>query len=173
MGRPFHDTDQMVEARAGRNIARIFAEDGEPAFRAMESSALDELAERSRAGELFVAATGGGVVVAPRNVAVLRDAGLVVWLSAPVDHLRERIDSDPASAASRPSLRGVSARDEVEVILGEREPLYRAAAHREVAVQGASIEEIVAQILLGGAGSDEAGKAPVTPAATRPLHLEE
>jgi shikimate kinase len=156
MGSPFHDTDEMVELSAGKSIARIFSEDGEPAFRVLESAAVAALARRARAGERFVAATGGGIVTSAANVALIRASGLVVWLSAPAGVLRERIGSDPASAARRPALRGASSRDEVEALLAEREPLYRAAAHEEVAVAGLSVEEAAGRILQASAGFQSA-----------------
>lgn len=62
LGRKVVDTDSEIERRAGKNVRRIFAEDGEPAFRALESEVLvDVLATRPAA----VVATGGGVVVNP------------------------------------------------------------------------------------------------------------
>jgi shikimate kinase len=61
--------------------------------------------------------------------------------------LRERIASDPGSASSRPALRGTSSEDEVAALLAEREPLYRAAAHREVDTAGAPLEEVAERIL--------------------------
>jgi shikimate kinase len=147
LGRPFHDTDVMAEAAAGKGIARVFAEDGEPAFRALERAAIDELARRARAGERFVAATGGGIVLSGRNVDALRASGLVVWLTASARVLEARITSDPATAATRPALHGRSSAAEVEAVLGEREPLYRAAAHVEVSSEDAAVDAIVGRIL--------------------------
>ena len=49
LGRAFVDTDRLVEERAGKRIATIFAEDGEPAFRSLERAAVAEAAGRGGA----------------------------------------------------------------------------------------------------------------------------
>jgi shikimate kinase len=148
LGCGFADTDRLVEEEAGKSIARLFAEDGEAAFRARESAALDAVLRRARAGERLVVATGGGVVLAARNTAAMREAGTVVWLSAPAVVLGARIAADPGSASSRPALRGATATGEVEAVLKEREPLYRAAAHLEVSTAGLRDEEAARRVLL-------------------------
>src|SRR4249920_2152552 len=76
LGRAFVDTDQLVEARAGKTIAAIFAEDGEAAFRVLERDAVDTAAARGEA----VIAVGGGAVLDAANVARLRAAGVLVCL---------------------------------------------------------------------------------------------
>ncbi|HWP34554.1 MAG TPA: shikimate kinase, partial [Thermodesulfobacteriota bacterium] len=68
LGRPFVDTDALVEARAGRPIPAIFAAGGEAAFRALEREVVAEVA--SRGGQVI--ATGGGAVVDPASRAALR-----------------------------------------------------------------------------------------------------
>ena len=68
LGRPFHDTDAVVERLAGRTIASIFEHDGEPAFRDLEAQALAEIAMHPEAS---VIATGGGIVTDARCRAVL------------------------------------------------------------------------------------------------------
>jgi shikimate kinase len=55
------DADHELERRAGKTIRRIFAEDGEPRFRDLESTQLAEFGQR----ENVVIATGGGVVLRP------------------------------------------------------------------------------------------------------------
>ena len=78
LGRRFLDTDALIEAAAGRSIPRIFAEAGEPAFRAYEFQAIaDAAAQRD-----VVIATGGGALGRPENVASLRATGVLVCLTA-------------------------------------------------------------------------------------------
>ena len=57
LGCPWIDADTEIERRAGKSIARIFAEDGEPAFRDLEAQVVAELCRR---GPLVLAAGGGG-----------------------------------------------------------------------------------------------------------------
>ena len=147
LGFPFHDTDLWIESRCGKTIAQYFAEAGEPAFRCLESEILEGLLEKVRAGEKMVLATGGGIVLSSQNVARLRAAGHVVWLVASVTALKERIRRDPVSGTKRPPLQGQSSVDEVERVLKDREPLYRAAAHTQISVEGLSPDGVAARIL--------------------------
>jgi shikimate kinase len=93
------DADHELELRAGKTIRRIFAEDGEKAFRDLESTLLAEFGERDG----VVIATGGGVVLRPENRAILR-TGRVVWLSAPADVLWRRMCDDESTRERRPDL---------------------------------------------------------------------
>lgn len=147
LGRPLVDTDERVVARAGVSIAEIFAQEGEAVFRKAESEALAEVVQRIDAGERLVVATGGGMVLAPSNVRALRGAGIVVWLDADVTTLRGRIGTDPASAASRPSLSGQSSVDEVEAVLEVRRPLYERSSHVRLATDSASPQELAQSIV--------------------------
>jgi shikimate kinase len=107
LGRPFSDSDAEVEARTGRTVRAIFEADGEPAFRALES---EVLAESLGSAEPTVVAAAGGVVLDPGNRRLLRGAGTVVWLQAPVVVLVDRVaagqhrpavEADPAGTLSR------------------------------------------------------------------------
>lgn len=140
LGRKVVDTDSEIERRAGKNVRRIFAEDGEPAFRALESEVLvDVLAARPAA----VVATGGGVVVAESNRTALRACGgRVVWLAAEAATLIDRVqhgshrpllDEDPAGTLQR--------------MVRDREPWYREVADAIVLVDSRSVSEVVEAIL--------------------------
>jgi len=91
------DSDQTIEARTGRTVAQIFATDGEPAFRAVET---EVLAEALASTTPRVIAAAGGTVIDPGNRDVIRHGGLVVWLQAPVDVLVGRV----AGSTHRPAL---------------------------------------------------------------------
>src|SRR5258708_15415593 len=56
LGAPFTDLDVVIAARAGKSVGAIFAEQGEPAFRALEASVGTELL----AGPPLILAPGGG-----------------------------------------------------------------------------------------------------------------
>jgi shikimate kinase len=60
---PFADSDQVIEQRAGRLVRQIFAEDGEPAFRALEHQVIAELLD----GPEVVLALGGGAAEHPQT----------------------------------------------------------------------------------------------------------
>jgi shikimate kinase len=120
------DADHELERRAGKTIRRMFAEDGEPAFRDLESALLAEFGQRDG----VVIATGGGVVLRPENRVILR-AGRVVWLTAPAEVLWRRMCNDESTRERRPDLaQGGFA--EVEAMLRFREPLYSECADMTV-----------------------------------------
>ena len=89
LGRRFVDSDELIEARAGRTVREIFESDGEPAFRQLETEALVEaLADP----DPLVIAAAGGVVLRPENRAALEHSGaFVVWLKADPSVLAGRV----------------------------------------------------------------------------------
>src|SRR5512135_1713202 len=74
LGWRFVDLDDRITARAGRSIARIFAESGEAAFRAAESRALAEFVGELAGAAPCVLALGGGAFVQPANQHLLKQA---------------------------------------------------------------------------------------------------
>jgi shikimate kinase len=114
------DADELVETRAGKSIAAIFADSGEATFRDTEAKVVEELCGRER----IVAALGGGAVLREANRASMRAAGPVVWLTASIDTILERIAADRVTASRRPDLTPVGGRSEVEALLAARTPLY-------------------------------------------------
>ena len=93
-GRHFVDADIEVEALAKKTIPQIFAEDGEEAFRELETTVLRELGKQSG----LVIATGGGCVTRERNYTLLRQNGRIFWLQRDLDKLPT--DGRPLSQAS-------------------------------------------------------------------------
>ena len=93
LDRPFLDADLEIEARAGRSIASIFAEWGEPAFRDWEERTLVELTATYPDAIL---ATGGGAVLRASNRELLARFGFVVWLRAEPAELARRLEADQA-----------------------------------------------------------------------------
>ncbi|HEY8503071.1 MAG TPA: shikimate kinase [Gemmataceae bacterium] len=141
LGWAFLDADAELEARHGKTIRTIFAEEGEAGFRDKEEALLGELS----AGEDRVIATGGGVVLRPANRERLR-AGFVVWLRARPETIWERLRADPTTAERRPDL-SVGGREEVEQLLRQREPLYAQCADFTADTDDLSPEQITLAIL--------------------------
>lgn len=119
LGRPFYDADEQIETRAGRKIPDIFAQDGEAAFRRLETEVLAELSRQSGA----VIATGGGVVTREENRDLLRQNSTIVWLQRDLHSL---------PLAGRP----VSQSRPLDELAAERMPLYRAWSDAAVEVCG-------------------------------------
>jgi shikimate kinase len=143
LNRPLVDLDEILVREAGCSIADIVAQGGWEDFRRREK----ELARRFGKGQGQVLATGGGVVLDPENVDVLREHGIIIWLKADPASIKKRLGLDAATQAYRPSLTGADILAEVEKMLAEREPLYRGAAHIIIDTTNLSISEVVDQIL--------------------------
>jgi shikimate kinase len=139
LGRAFVDTDQLVEERTGKRVAAIFADDGEAAFRALERIAVAEAV----AGSGAVVAVGGGAVLDPENVRVLRAGGTLVYLTARPEVILRRI----GNPASRPLLKD-DPHGAVTRLLAERGPVYEAAADVTVDTSNQSAAEVVEEIQL-------------------------
>ena len=141
---PLVDTDQEIEERAGRTIREIFAREGEPAFRDMETALLHELAEPDRDDPSpRIISTGGGICGRAENRELLRRLGYVVWLHAPVDVIVERT----ARNQDRPLLDTPDPRGRIVTLMAEREPLYRETAHLDIDTTGLDFKEIAIGIL--------------------------
>ncbi len=132
LGWRFVDTDALIEEALGITIAQCFAQRGEAFFREREGECLEKVVQRIAAGEKLVVATGGGMILKPENVALMRGTGKVVWLQASPRAIRERLERDPKTFTTRPGLTEASPVREVEKVLSGREPIYRQSADFEL-----------------------------------------
>ncbi|MFO7741728.1 MAG: 3-dehydroquinate synthase [Anaerolineae bacterium] len=126
LGLPFVDMDAEIEASAGKSIARIFSEEGEVAFRELEAALCQELAaphdgSAGPAGKAVIA-TGGGALINPGNLALMRKSGIVICLDADGDEIRRRV----AGRRDRPLLDVDDPRLEIERLLQDRREAYAA-----------------------------------------------
>ncbi|MFH1435702.1 MAG: shikimate kinase, partial [Pseudomonadota bacterium] len=119
LGVDFADTDEMIEEREGKDIASIFEEHGEEAFRSMETAVLASLAGRSQS----IVAVGGGAPCSGKNRALISSLGKVVWLKASSQAVVERLRHDP-----RPPLTSLPLEQEVEALMRGRREHYALAA---------------------------------------------
>ncbi|WP_287129620.1 shikimate kinase [Candidatus Cyanaurora vandensis] len=133
LGYHYFDTDTLITQATGLTIPELFAQ-GESVFREVETQVLSQLAPHTR----LVVATGGGVVLSPRNWAYLH-TGVVVWLEVPAELLWQRVQGK----TSRPLL--VGGRERLTEILTERLELYRQA---DVTVTGTETAEAVSGVIL-------------------------
>jgi shikimate kinase len=143
LGWEWIDADVEIEQRAGKSIARIFAEDGEPVFRDLEATVIAELCGR----EEIVLAAGGGAPLREASRRAMRQSGHVVWLTATPPTILARMTADATTAARRPNLTDRAPLEEIVQVLGRREPIYRETAHQVVATEGKSPEEVAEEIL--------------------------
>lgn len=143
LGFDWIDADAEIEQRARCTIRRIFAEQGEPAFRALESQVMTELLQRAG----LVIAAGGGAVLDPDTCRRMSAAGPVVWLRAGIQTIQRQIDGDSMTHDRRPDLTPAGGLQEIQALLAVREPLYRRSATVTVDVDGRTTDEIVESIL--------------------------
>lgn len=139
LGFRFLDTDSIIEEVAKKKVSDIFDDDGEDAFRNIESAVLAEVQQ-------FIAccvATGGGAVLRQPNWGKMQ-TGIIVYLKAEVDVLVSRLQGD----TTRPLLKGAQdLRGRVASILDERSSLYEQADVIVPVGQGQPVDEIGIEVV--------------------------
>ncbi|MBQ3251775.1 MAG: shikimate kinase [Oscillospiraceae bacterium] len=108
LNRPFMDADRIIEEKAGISIPEIFATQGEPGFRSLETQVLSEICKISGA----VISTGGGCVTRPENYPLLHQNGKIIWLQRNIRNLA--VDGRPLSQVNT-----------MEDMYMHRRPLYQ------------------------------------------------
>lgn len=144
LNRPFVDMDEEIEQEDGRSIAEIFDQDGEEAFRQLETSLCERLSEQDN----LVIATGGGTLIDARNREIMARSGTIICLTCSVDTILKRLRSFSGDdqVGKRPLIATEDPRAELERLLSLRSAHY-ASIQWQVSTDGQSVEEIVDRIL--------------------------
>ena len=108
LSRQFFDIDDLIVESTGKQITKIFKENGDEHFRQLESDALKSVAEEKNT----VISCGGGIVMKNDNMKIISETGISVFLSAAIDTLIERI----GNSTERPLLNGLSDEEKFEII---------------------------------------------------------
>lgn len=137
MGLSFVDSDDAIEAWAGKPISAIFAEEGEAAFRKMERA----FVESGHAAEGCLVSCGGGLAVQPGMMERLKGRGLVFALIASAKGIYERTRHN----SHRPLLQVENPLTAIEELLAVREPIYR-QSHCCILTEGRTQSEVVAHV---------------------------
>ncbi|MFB6230018.1 MAG: shikimate kinase [Salinibacter sp.] len=132
LGQPFLDLDRLIRAHEGRSIPTIFAEDGEAAFRALETRALRRTADTDN----LIVALGGGALVDKDNRAFAKRHGRILYLEVDAETVLDRVGD---KADQRPLLQDEAGaplprekmKARIEQMMADRESSY-AAAHATV-----------------------------------------
>lgn len=133
-------TDAEIIKHAGLSVPDLVRQFGWSHFRDLETAVCREVAARDG----LIIDTGGGAILRQHNVDVLKKNGKLFWLTASVESIAARIGGD----TQRPSLTGTkSFLEEIEEVLRERTPKYRAAADHIVATDGQAVERVVEHII--------------------------
>ena len=134
----FVDMDTLIEERLGMSIARFFEEKGEVAFRQVEEEVLADLLKTDK-----VISTGGGIVISPRNRALLKRNPDNIYLKADFETLYQRISDDKDN--QRPLFLNNS-KEDLAAIFDERQAWYEEVANKIVDVSSLSPEEIIEEL---------------------------
>lgn len=137
LGVAFRDTDEDVVRLAGKPIAEIFIDEGEPRFRALEAQAVAEALE----GHAGVLALGGGAVMADATRALLAGRP-VVFLEVALADAVKRVGLD----APRPLL-AVNPRAAWRELMEARRPLYLEVAAVVIGTEGLAPEQVADAVL--------------------------
>lgn len=119
--RPFYELDDVIQERAGKSVQHLIIYEGEDHFRQEEYEAMKELVKKEPA----IIATGGGTVISPENVQLMRNNGIVVFINRDVTQILDDLDLE-----IRPLLK-----ESIEYIFRlyeERNPLYEEVAHIKI-----------------------------------------
>lgn len=141
LGYPLVDMDQVIEQRARKSIAAIFADEGEQFFRDRETSLLQELDDATSPRRII--STGGGVIGREENRTLLRQLGYVVWLNAPMAVILDRTSKN----RERPLLHTEDPVARVTALMEARRPLYEGVSHLKIDTAGLDSNELATGIL--------------------------
>ncbi|MEX0424525.1 shikimate kinase AroL [Providencia rettgeri] len=138
-GYQFVDTDKLILEKAGKSIAEIVEQHGWDYFRQLETDVLKSITQSD-----MIVSTGGGLVLAEENQQIMRNNGTVIYLNTNPEVLAKRLAAEP-QADQRPSLTGKSLVEEIEEVMQQREPIYRATAHHIIDASQ-PVDDIIVQL---------------------------
>lgn len=130
LGRPLWDTDFEILKKIGKKPSEIIVEEGEAAFRTLESQIVAQVAAKSG----YIISTGGGIVTLPRNIRALRQNGYIIWVQRDIQKLSQK---------NRPLSSSTEALKDLYI---KRAPLYNSYADIIVDNNG-SPQKTLAEIL--------------------------
>jgi shikimate kinase len=134
----FVDLDELIEEQEDSSIPDIFKEKGEPYFRSLEKRSLEEISRKDKQ----VVSCGGGIVIDPDNIELMKKTGAMVCLTAKPEVILERT----RKFTHRPLLNVPDPLGKICSLLSERQKFYQ-QADITVDTSVISIEQAAAQVL--------------------------
>ena len=138
-GAALMEMDQEIAASRGMEIAQIFEQYGEAYFRDLETELLQTLREKTP----MIVSCGGGVVLREENVALMKEIGTIVLLTASPETIYQRVKG----STHRPILNGNMNPHCIRELMEKRKPRYEAAADRMVSTDQKNRRQICEEIL--------------------------
>jgi shikimate kinase len=133
------DSDHEIERSAGKPVAKIFADEGEAHFRTLERRFI----EGGHDPEKLVVACGGGLVIQPGILGLIKERGVVVCLHASIETILSRTGRH---GPTRPLLDVQDPDARARALYAEREPIYKAAG-TVILTDGRPLSEVVAHVI--------------------------
>ena len=140
LNKEFIELDSLIQEKAGKDIPEIFQQDGEAAFRRLETEVTGQVAGRKNA----VIAGGGGIVLNKINIEYLKKECVIVYLTASPEVILKRTAN---AKNKRPLLEVADKAQRVRELLKQRQPLYEQAADIKIDTSGLNINSIAEQII--------------------------
>ncbi|CFX48577.1 Shikimate kinase/Threonine synthase-like 1 [Syntrophomonas zehnderi OL-4] len=139
LNKEFVDMDREIENISGMTVTEIFRRFGELRFRSEESLMAKKLSLRDN----LVIATGGGTVLLPENIEVLRQNGIIILLEATAQDIHTRVSR---KKGTRPLLKGSYTAEDIQHLLDERKPYYDCADIR-VNTSSKDLDAVIEEII--------------------------
>jgi len=133
----FVDLDELIELRQQSRIVDIFAQKGEPYFRKIEKKFLKQVCSQKK----FVVACGGGVVLDPDNIKLMKKTGILICLRATGEAIFKRV----SASTHRPILNVAKPRERIDLLLKMRAPYYL-QADKTIDTSTLSVKQVVTKI---------------------------
>ena len=129
---PYYDMDKEIVKNQKRSIPEIFEQEGEAYFRKIETEFIQNFRNES-----CIISTGGGVAMNEKNIQIMRNTGLVLYLDATFDDIWMRIKNDK----NRPIVQK-STREELQKLYNSRRRNYKKAAHITIHTNNRPLRQI-------------------------------
>jgi shikimate kinase len=133
----FIDLDELIELQQQRRIVDIFAKEGEAYFRKIEKKVLKQASSQDK----FVVACGGGIVLDPQNIKLMKKTGVIVCLTASAELILKRV----SGSRQRPILNVANPHERIELLLKMRAPYYL-KADKTIDTSRLSVRQVAARI---------------------------
>jgi shikimate kinase len=140
LNKEFIELDSLIQEKAGKSIPAIFQQDGEAAFRRLETEVTKQVAGRKNA----VIAGGGGIVLNQINIEHLKKECLIIYLTASPEVILKRTAN---AKNKRPLLEVADKAQRVRELLKQRQPLYERAADITIDTAGLNTDSVAGQII--------------------------
>lgn len=138
----FIDIDEFIEENKNKKIKDIFIEYGEEYFRRLEHNAVKFICEKN---SQLIISTGGGVVLNPENIEILRQNGKVFLLKARLHTICENLKGTDIS--ERPLLREDDFEEKLAYLMKKRKHLYEIGADYIINIDFKTPENITDEII--------------------------